>query len=173
MRKRNLIISIGLILVIATSSVVWLWLNEASINYGFNVDYKYEKQGDQWFTVDVNSNNHMNDTFININCANAGYLDGTFSLIIKLTNAMFSTKTQQPYEQIDSNTVKVTYILHQNERKSPNIYFTIEENVISFVISLSIEHGQTLMRSHRNGIETLTFIWDSSQNAYLAPVPAH
>jgi hypothetical protein len=176
LNRRKIGFVTALILVIAVFGAAgWLWFNEASINYGFNLDYIYQRQGINWFTVDLSNNNRMNDTFVNFGMANVGYLAGTFSITVTFTNATFSTKTEQPYQEVGNNVVKFTYTLHHYEESQANVYFIIEENVTSFTISLNMEHGQPFMRSTENnpfGMSTLSYFWDSVDNTYRAAVPS-
>lgn len=176
MNRRKLRFVTVLILVVAAFGIAgWLWSSEASINYGLDLDYKYQRQDNDWFTVDWTNNIQMNGTFISIDMGNAGYFAGTFSITVTFMNATFSTKTQQPYQQINNNVVRLTYTLRHYEEAQPNVYFDIDENAKGFTISLSIEYATAFMRSteiNPHGMSTLQYHWESVENAYMASVPS-
>jgi hypothetical protein len=157
-RHRKIAIAIVLIGVIAISASL-VWLTEADIRYGFNMDYEFQMKDGQWVTVNWIDNQQMNGTFVNIECGNRGYSSGSFSLIVTFTNATFSA-TAEPYEQINSTTAKISYTLAANEARSTNVYFTINDGVKSFLVSVWFESGQVFQRSTESnwlGINTLDY----------------
>jgi hypothetical protein len=169
-RKKKALLALALIFVVAVSAVS-VWLTEANIRYAFNVDYSYQKDGDQWVTVDSVNDKQMNGTFININCSDYGYFEGSFSLIVTFKNATFSTATARPYEQVNGTTTKFSYKLLAGESRSTDVYFTIDDNATSFLISLWFESSQVFLRSSEGnwlGVNTLYYEYWNETNSYVA-----
>src|SRR3990172_10866635 len=90
-KQRKLIAIAAAVLVIVIAVAGLIWFVRASIYYSFDGLYTYPREGDNYFTV---------------NSQNTGYVQGSFSLVITLTNASFSTKTNHPYQQLDDSTAK-------------------------------------------------------------------
>ena len=134
-RKLIAIVALALVIVIAVSGLVWFV--RASIYYSFDGLYTYPREGDNYFTV---------------NSQNTGYVQGSFSLVIELTNASFSTKTIHPYQQLDNSKAKFDYTLQPKEKQYTDVYFTIHDNATSFSISLSYQSsGDFLITSDSLG----------------------
>jgi hypothetical protein len=162
-----LLSAIVIFLVLVAAEMAWLL--EASINYGFNYDYVYQKEGSNWFTVDEINNNRTSGMFLSVECYNVGFMDGTFSIVIEFANAAFSAETPQPFLQLNNSTVKVPLMLHGGGHQSTDVYFTVDNSVTSFNLKVSFESNQVLMRSTESnfmGINTMRYIWSESQNSF-------
>jgi hypothetical protein len=169
-RRRKLLLAVALITVVAVSAVL-VWLTEANIRYAFNVDYSYQKDGGRWVTVDSINDKQMNGTFVNIECKNHGYFEGSFNLIVTFTNAMFSTTTAKPYEQVNGTTAKFSYKLLAGESRDTDVYFTIDDNATGFLISLWFESSQIFLRSSEGnwlGVNTLYYEYINETNRFEA-----
>ena len=123
-RRRKLIVAVAstLLVVIAIASLVWY--TRASIYYSFDTLYTYPRTGDNYFTL---------------RSQNTGYVQGSFSLLVRLTNASFSSKTSYPYQRVDDLTVRFDYTLQPKERVDTDVYFIIDDEVTGFSISLEYQ----------------------------------
>ena len=75
---------------------------------------------------------------VTVHCRNGGGMDGDFNLVVKFTNATFSTQTQLPYTQVDSSTVKIKFVLHKGDSDNQSLYFVVNGSE-PFSISLSLQ----------------------------------
>ena len=125
-KYRKTIALLALVLVAAVASVGLVWFTEASIDYYFESAETHSKTGDNYITI---------------NCENTGYMSGIFNLVVQFTNANFSSKTSQPYQQVDSQTAKFTYTLQSGESQSAKVYFSINDNAPDFYISLNFQQN--------------------------------
>ncbi len=142
------IIGFALVLVwVVVLSAIVVWAAEANIDYGINMDYVYQKDGNEWVTLNWLNETQMNGTFINIKCLNRGTFTGSFILLVTFTNASVATDTTEPYEVINNTTAKLSYQLGGHEAHSRDVYFTINDDVKSFRVSFSVESSQLLLRS--------------------------
>ena len=158
-RKLIAIVAVALISVMVVAGVVWYM--RVSIYYSFDALYTYPRGGDNYFTL---------------NCQNTGYVQGSFSLIVKLENASVSTKTSQPFQQLDSSGAKFNYTLQPKEKQSTDVYFTINDNVVGFKISLSFQSiGDFLITSDSaNYYSFLNFVkepFDDNFTSQMSPPP--
>ncbi len=134
---------IGIILV----SALVVWAAEANIDYGINTDYVYQKEDDQWVTLNWLNGTKINGTFIEIECLNRGGFAGSFSLSLTFTNASVVQATVEPYEVVGSNTARLSFQLDGHEAHSRAVYFTLDGDVRGFSVSFSLESNQLLLRS--------------------------
>ena len=127
--------------------------------YRASIDYWLEKR--ETFVVGLNS--------ITIYCKNGGKLDGDFKLKLRFVNASFSNQTTKPYTQVDNSTVKIRFLLHEDESNQKTVYFTIHEKVNGFSIKLSA--GKT----NFFGVEKLNpmyptkleYKWNEQENIFV------
>ena len=141
---------IALSLVVILASVVFAYFSETSILYQ-DIPYQYQKIGGKWFTFDRINNSTIAGTYTTIHCQNKGLLDGTFNIIIKLTNAAFNDSNPQS-KLVNGNTIKVTYVLRGQEGASTNLYFMVDPNATKFEVSIAIETSQLFLRSDIPGM---------------------
>ena len=142
-RRRKLIVAVAstLLVVIAIASLVWY--TRASIYYSFDTLYTYPRTGDNYFTL---------------RSQNTGYVQGSFSLLVRLTNASFSAKTNYTYELINDLTAKFDYTLQPKEQEYTDVYFIIADNVVGFSISLAYQSSSDfLVTSNSLGDTYLSF----------------
>jgi hypothetical protein len=143
--QKILLLSAILIAVITTSILLFWFEGVASIDYWLDNTYQYQKVGDQWIIKNFEANS-SNGIFIPINCKNNGAMDGTFDLFVTFTNASFLTATPQPNQILNDTSAKFTFTLHGGEKRTTEVYFSIENNTDKFTISLSLESKQSPLR---------------------------
>jgi len=81
---------------------------------------------------------------ITVYCSNGGGMDGDFNLVVKFSNAVFSTQTQMPYTNVDNSTVKIKYVLHKEGSAEKIIYFETVHGAENFSISVSLEKASVV-----------------------------
>lgn len=109
-------------------SIFAAWLTVLTIRP--SIDFWLQKP--ETLTKGVNS--------ITIYCKNGGgELDGDFYLKLTFANASFSNQTAHPYTQVNSTIVKFRFLLHKGESNQKVVYFSVNENVDKFSISLSLK----------------------------------
>jgi hypothetical protein len=171
--KRKIGFALVLIGVLAVTSIAIVYFTEASVNYSFN-PCVYQKVGNYWFTATDyynQSNPLINGTFITIECQNKGLFDATFNIVIYLTNATFSEKSLLPSQFVDSNTVKLSYSLHSQERTHTDVNFTVNSDAVGFDISMQFQTNQLLIRHIvTNWGGQSDFQYDYLENNTWAPV---
>lgn len=140
---------VALSLVAILASVVVAYFSEASILYQ-DIPYQYKKTDRQWFTIDRSHNSTIAGTYTTVHCQNKGLLDGTFNIIVKLTNAFFTDSNPQS-KLINSSAAKVTYVLHSLET-STNLYFFVDPNATKFEVSIVFQTSQFFLRSSIPGM---------------------
>ena len=157
-----MLLSVSIILLILASTVVLL-LSEsaASIRYGFNYDFFYQKVSNDWFTVNWVSNNRTDNMLLSLECYNVGLMDGTFSIVLEFTNATFSTETRQPYLQINNSTVKFPLTLQSGEHQAIDVYFTVGSEVTDFNVKVSFESNQFFIHSTETNAHSINTIYYS------------
>jgi len=140
-KRRKLIAIVTLALVAAIAVAGLVWFVRASVFYSFDALHTYPRGGDNYFTI---------------NCENAGYLEGSFSLDVKLVNASFSEKTTQPYQQVDNSIARFDYTLQPKEKQNTQVYFLIHDNVTGFSISLRNNQNNDFLMTSASIGETFT-----------------
>jgi hypothetical protein len=171
----NKSVSIGVVLVtvLVVASVAAIYFSEPSINYRVYL-YDYLKTGDQVYT----NGDNRNDTsypgaFTTISCQNNGFFEGTFSVIVKLTNASFQEQNFQPSQLINSTTAKLAYTLNGQQKNSTAVYFNIDSNVTGFVISIAFQTNQLFIRStETNAHGQSDFVYSMNENYWLPSLVA-
>jgi hypothetical protein len=146
--NRKSLVSLAFIAVLLCAGIATVYFSEASINYSLDA-YVYQKVGNQWYTATDYFNQsslRINGTFTRIECQNSGLFDATFNIVIKLTNSTFSQKSLLLSQFVDSNTVKLSYNLHSQERTYTDLYFTVNNDAVGFVISMQFQTSQFLIR---------------------------
>jgi len=170
--KRQKVLLSAFFVIMVLVGVGAVWLSEASINYGFNYDYIYQKDGDNWFTLDDYKVNRTEGMLVSVECYNVGLIDGTFTIAIEFTNASFSSETSQPYFQLNNSTVELPITLHGGEHRAVDVYFTVDNSATSFGVKVSFESHQVLMRStegNPHGINTMYYTKNEAGNSFSIP----
>jgi hypothetical protein len=159
-KRRKLILIITLILTVAIVVAGFVWFLRADVYYSFDALQTYPQVGDNFFTI---------------NCINTGYVAGSFSLEVKLSGAVFSSNTSQPYTLLDDSDARFDYMLQPGERQSTVVFFQIKDNVTDFNIQLQHEQNNDfLMTSDSNGNTYLGFVKEPANDAFSsqgAPIP--
>jgi hypothetical protein len=154
-------------LVVASGGSLWLYdvsVNYASISYGFNYDFSYEKDGNNWFTHNLISHNSTEGMLVSIECHNSRATSGIFNIVLEFTNATFSTQTRQLFSQVNNSTVKFPMTLQGNESKIIDAYFRVNEGISDFTAKVSFESSQLFIRStESNWLNIDTIYYTSNQ----------
>jgi hypothetical protein len=141
----------GLALIaVLLGSVALVFFSEPQIVY-FDIPHQYQKKGDQWFTINHVTNTTDSGTYTTIRCQNNGLIVGTFNIIVKLKNAVFTNQTIHS-EIVNGTTIRVTYVLSSNEEASTNLYFVVDPHATMFEVSLALQTSQLLLRSDVGGV---------------------
>ena len=146
------------VLVAITGSIYLFNSAQASLDYWFMSDETYTAAGDNYVTIQ---------------CENTGHLAGTATLKLQFTNAEFSTKTSQPYQQINNRTAQFTFIVQPGEKQNARAYFIINSNISDFYIDLSAENGGNfLVKYNSNGVNYVSYHKFSDEGSYLQQTAA-
>ncbi len=167
-KRQKILISLVLIALVLTSTAAVI-STQASIAYGFNYDFIYKQDGNNWVTVNWITNTSTNGMFLSVECANSGLMDGTFTITVEFANASFNTTTTQPYTQVGESTVKFPMNLHGHEHKTIGVNFSIENNVTNFQLKVLFESTQFLIQSNENNAHnsnTMDFAKDESGTSF-------
>lgn len=154
-------------LITASAGSLWLYdtsVNYASINYGFNENFSYEKDGNNWVTYNLISHNSTEGMLVSVECQNIGTRSGVFDIVLEFTNASFSNETRQPYAQLSNSTVEFPMTLQANESKIIDAYFRVNDGISGFKIKVSFESSQPSIRStESNWLNINTIRYTSNQ----------
>ena len=140
------------VLVIAAAAVIYFSAPE--VWYWQAGNYRYEKQGAGWVTFNYETNSSSNGTFTAVYCQNKGSFDTKFDFVVKLTGAAFRTDTDSN-PNIKETEADLSVTLHSQQAYSTRLYFSIDQNVSRFDISINLQPHQLFMRS-RNTISPPT-----------------
>jgi hypothetical protein len=99
-------------------------------------------------------------------------MDGDFNLVVKFTNATFSTQTDLPYTQVDNSTVKIKFVLHEGDSNERDLCFVVDGSE-SFSVSVHLESINLLQFIKANALfpTQLSFQWNATRQAYLCCNP--
>jgi hypothetical protein len=107
-----------------------------------------------------------------VHCRNGGGMDGDFNLVVKFTNATFSTQTQLPYTQVDSSTVKIKFVLHKGDSANKTLFFAANGSE-PFSISVSLQSVSLLEFIKANALfpTQLPYQWNATAQNYVCTNP--
>lgn len=141
-KRRKILLVASLIVIFAVAgSGVW-FLAVPNVDFWLDPTHHYRRERESWVTVN-SAGDALDGTFVPIYCKNSGLFAVTLEVSVTFSGATFSTKTPQPYEQVNANTTKFTFTLGAFETKKTDVYFTIQ-NGTRFTASLSISSSQLL-----------------------------
>ena len=168
-KRRKILLSIILMVLILASAAAVI-STEASIAYGFNYDFRYQRDGNNWETINFATNNSTDGLLFSVECHNSGLMDGTFNIIMEFTNATFNM-TNQPYSPISNSSVKFPMTLHGHQQKTIDVHFTVADSLTGFKVKILFESTQFLIQSHEsnsfdNSINSISFARDESENSF-------
>jgi hypothetical protein len=159
-KRRKLVLMVTLVFVLAIAVAGSVWFLRAQIYYSFDALHDYPMAADNYFTI---------------NCQNNGYVEGSFSLDVLLTNANFSANTNQSYQLVDASIARFDYTLQPGQRQSTQVHFQIEANATDFNIQLAGEQNNDfLMTSDSTGNTYLGFVKAPSGDTFTSlgtPMP--
>jgi hypothetical protein len=142
-----LIVLVATFLVVYEDHIVAVNANEAVIYYSMSsTSFFYNTTGTQ--------------NYITVYYANSGKSIGDFDLTIKFVNATFSTTTGQPYTKINAASAEFGLDLNAGDSTSKDVYFSINSNVNSFSITLSIHSNQASLKTVAEYPDFLQYTWN-------------
>jgi hypothetical protein len=108
-------------------------------------------------------------------CKNGGGMDGDFYLVLTFKNASFSTETKQSYLKVDNSTVKLPFLLHKGEQTNKLIYFSIDENVEYFTVTVTLEkkniQDNIFIKPNPMYPTQLSYVWNKDSSQFVAKIP--
>ena len=143
--RRLIIGGIILIAILVGTIIAAIYFTETSINYRLDV-YKYQKIDNQWYSVlDLDHGPQFKGTLSNIHLENKGMFDGTFKIIVKLTNAAFLNSSLEGVEIVNENEAVFSYTLKPQQEMDRTFYFNVTADF--FAISIDLQSDQLFFRS--------------------------
>jgi hypothetical protein len=145
------------VIVALTVAMVTVQSTQASIDY--------------WLQRPDNFTQGLNQ--ITVYCKNGGGMDGDFYLVVKFTNATFSTQTAMPYSVDDSHTTaKLKFTLHKDDSSSRTVYFWLNETQ-GFAVSVSLESASLIEFIKANDLypTDLAYVWDNNSCTFNCTNP--
>jgi hypothetical protein len=140
---RMLVAGILLIAMLAVAGFAAIYFTEASIHYSLDV-YRYEKIDGKWYSI-LGDNPRLNGTLSSVHLENKGLFDGTFRLIIKLTNATCYNSSLPVSNKGNENEANIPLTLKAQQQTDELFYFNVTGN--QFTISIDLQPDQLLLRS--------------------------
>jgi hypothetical protein len=166
---RKLIIrGIILIAMLVGTIIAAIYFTEAAINYRLDV-YKYQKIDNQWYSVlDLDHGPKLKGTLSNIHLENKGMFDGTFKIIVKLTNAAFLNSSLEGVEITNENNAVFSFTLKPQQEIDRTFYFNVTGEIFS--ISIDLQSDQFFFRSNEaNSGHQNTFYYGRYDNITWVP----
>jgi hypothetical protein len=165
--RKIIIQAVVLIAVIAGASITATYFSEASINYSLDI-YRYQKIDDKWFTILNDTSPRSDGTISNVHLENKGMFDGTFRLIIKLTNASFYNASFPVIQQANEYKASIPVTLKAHQQIDETFYFNVTGK--PFIISIDLQADQLFLRStERNWGQQNTFYYGQMDNITWIP----
>ncbi len=115
-----------------------VWYRQATI-------YRYEQQNGNWATFDYLTNSTSNGVFTDVYCQNRGAFNCKFDLVVQLTGATFIQNSSNPQISLQKAVLPVN--LRSGQTHDTRLYFSIDQNVTIFNISIDVKPNQLFMRS--------------------------
>jgi hypothetical protein len=97
-----------------------------------------------------------------------GGMDRDFDLIIRFSNASFSSQTEMPYTTANNGqTVILKYVLHKEESNEKMVYFNINSTE-SVSVSVTLQQTSVLAFIKANSFypTQLTYTWDTTNGTF-------
>ncbi len=109
---------------------------------------------------------------ITVYCKNGGGMDGDFYLVVKFTNATFSTQTSMPYSTDDNATVKLKFTLHKDDNNSRTVYFNVNQTD-NVLVAVSLESASLIEFIKANAMypTQLTYEWNDGLQVFNCTSP--
>ena len=154
-RKRNLLIYsvMVLVFVLIVFQAHDLALSPTHVSFGFDIS------SNEFYPVEANH--------FNISSSNSGLRTTSFYIVVKSVNASFEVENQKDYIQVNSTMIKVPFTFQELGRASESkpVFFTIDENVTSFLFKADIEtqDSSTLLVG---AVFWMNCTWNSTKNSY-------
>lgn len=140
------------IVVLTVAVVAEVYSLEPQVWYNQATNYGYEQQNGNWVTYNSLTNSTSNGTFTDVFCQDTGSFSCKFTLTIELTGATFNQNSSNPLTSPQETELPIS--LHSGQSYSTRLYFSIDQNVTAFCISINVKPDQLFMRSLNN-------MWDS------------
>lgn len=156
-RRKKILVASALLTIIIVTYIGIFWFTP-NVDYRLDPSYAFQKNNDDWTTVNLHTNYSVPGTHMPINCKNNGLLEVAFDITIVFSGASISTDTPMPYQRINETAAKFSFTLGGFEEKNSNVYFSIENNS-RFTASLSLSSNQQL---HITPAQKSSQPWDRS-----------
>jgi hypothetical protein len=170
MKKNHKILFIAIAIIAILS--IGVWFSEASINYGFNLDYRYQKENGNWVTVNTMTGNKTSGLLVSVDCNNVGAMAGSFDIVVEFSGANISSQTPLPYTLMNNSTAKFPLSLSGGGNQAVDVYFTIDNATTNFDVTVNCQDGQLLMHSTESnwgGQNTLSYSINDAKDAFNPP----
>ncbi len=154
-KKRNIAIIAIIILVVSTIFVYQFTILTEPPRFIYGID-------DSIYRFYPNSTNA-----INLTCSNTGYNEANFYLVLKITNASFSSQTESPYLQINSTTVKFLFSLQRGPTSVRSVFFSTDEGTEEFSFHLSFEKARQSTMSGQSIVYHVGYKWNETVKCYV------
>jgi hypothetical protein len=106
-----------------------------------------QKVNSQWHTFFVENGTSNSQVFTQVYCQNKGLFEGNFQVTVNLVNATFVTSNTQSPQLTSSTSIKLPFTLRSGEKTQTTVYFTIDDNVTQFEISVLFQTNQLFIRN--------------------------
>jgi hypothetical protein len=167
--KKKILTIIAILLLACISIPLFLYSVEPAVNYSLNA-YSYRKVDGNWCMINYLNSQTYNQTFTTLHCKNSGVFNASYSVIVTFSNANVTQNPSHPYEIIDGTTAKLSYTLQSQEIADRDVCFSVDSNITSFEITISLQTGQFFMRSSEaNWGGQNTFYYDEFSNGTFTP----
>ena len=154
-KKRNIaIIGIFSVVVLTIAAFVYSTLQAPYVDYG----------------IDIVPHFYPNEyNTVTVYYFDRGGRPVNFYLTMGFTNATFNNRTEQPYLQINSTTVRILLNKGWGSAVSNNrtIFFAIDSNTNSFTLDLFLErYEQNPVYLYSQAVSHLGYDWNKTSNRY-------
>ncbi len=140
--KKALVAFVCVAVMVLAIAVYFL---EPQVSYWQATNYRFERQNGNWVTHDLATNSTSNGVFTDIYCQNRGAFNCKFTLVVQLTGATFIQNGSNP--QISPQKAVLPVNLLGGQTHGTRLYFSIDQNVTTFFISIGVKPNQLFMRS--------------------------
>jgi hypothetical protein len=157
--RRIIILSIILIALLVGTIITLIYFTEASIYYRLDV-YTYQKIDDHWYSI-FNKSPQLEGTLSSVHLENKGMFDGTFRIIVKVTNASFFRESFQGADIVNEHEAVMSFTLKPQQEIDRIFYFNVTGRI--FIISIDLQSDQLFLRSTEAN-------WGHQDTFYYGPI---
>ena len=143
-RLRKALVVLGCVLLVVLAIAVAYSL-EPQVWYSQATNYSYEKQSSGWVTYNDQTDSTSNGSFTDVYCQDKGSFSCKFTLVVQLTGASFILNNSTPQMSLQEAELPIT--LQGGQSTTTRLYFSIDQNVTIFYISIGVKPNQLFMQS--------------------------